>query len=95
MGRPYPDPARLFFSIPKLISFKKLNGTGRGRAGMGKFPNPPRLYLIFAFIFFFIFFFIILKLIYFIKNKNVMNFYKLFIKNILIIIIIIIIYIKV
>ena len=49
-----------------------------------------RLHLIFVFIFyFFIFaFFIILKLIYFIKNKNIMNFYKLFIKNILIIIII-------
>ena len=45
---------------------------------------------LFLFLFFYIcfFIFIILKLIYFIKNKNIMNFYKLFIKNILIIIII-------
>ena len=57
-------------------------------------------FLFFIFYFYFLFFifyicfliFIILKLIYFIKNKNIMNFYKLFIKNILIIIII---YIKV
>ena len=54
---------------------------------MGKFSNPSRLYLIFVFIFYFKFFifvffiFIILKLIYFIKNKNIMNFYKLFIKK--------------
>ena len=48
---------------------------------------------IFDFCFYFLFFiFIILKLIYYIKNKNIMNFLKLFIKNILIIIII---YIKV
>ena len=61
---------------------------------MGKFPNPSHLQFIFVFIFYFLFFyicffiFIILKLIYFIKNKNIMNFYKLFIKKILIIIII-------
>ena len=30
---------------------------------------------------FLFFIFIILKLIYFIKNKNIMNFYKLFIKK--------------
>ena len=47
-------------------------------------------YFLFVYICFFIF--IMLKLIYFIKNKNIMNFYKLFIKKILIIIII---YIKV
>ena len=61
---------------------------------MRKLYNPSRLHLIFVF-----YFFIILKLIYFIKNKNIMNFYKLFIKNIVIIfleeiLIIIFIYIK-
>ena len=62
---------------------------------MGKFSNPPRLHLIFVFIFIFLFLFfifIILKLIYFRKIKNIMNFYKLFIKKI---IIVIIIYIKI
>ena len=68
---------------------------------MEKFSNLSRLYLIFVFIFYFLylFFLIILKLIYFIKNKNIMIFYKLFIQKhynyffeeILIIIIIIII----
>ena len=53
---------------------------------MKKFLNPSRLYLIFVFVFVFILkfkfcFFIILKLIYFIKNKNIMNFYKLFVKK--------------
>ena len=52
---------------------------------MRKFQNPLRLHLIFVFIFYFKFFvylfFLILKLIYFIKNKNIMNFYKLFIKK--------------
>ena len=63
---------------------------------MGKFSNSFHLHLIFVFSFYFLFFIflffnfilIILKLTYFIKNKNIMNFYKLFIKNILIIIII-------
>ena len=82
--------ARLFFLILKLVSFKKLNGAG----GDGKILKPDSFIFYFCFIFFYIYFFIfiILKLIYFIKNKNIMNFYKLFIKNILIIIII---YIKV
>ena len=52
---------------------------------MRKFSNSPHLHLIFGFIFIFYFFkfdfFIILKLIYFIKNKNIMNFDKLFIKK--------------
>ena len=71
-----------------------------GRNGDEKISKPVPftfdfLYLFFIFYFlsfsFYIcfFIFIILKLIYFIKNKNLMNFYKLFIKNILIIIIII------
>ena len=62
----------------------KRGGAGRGGAGMRKFSNPSRLYLIFFyFLFYYILFFIIiiLKLIYFIKNKNIMNFYKLFIKK--------------
>ena len=56
---------------------------------MGKFSNPVPFTFDFVFIFYFLFFifyilffiFIILKLIYFIKNKNIMNFYKLFIKK--------------
>ena len=64
---------------------------------MGKFSNSPRLHFIFVFIFKFkfflyLFFFYYIKINIFHKNKNIMNFYKLFIKNI---IIIIIIYIKV
>ena len=61
---------------------------------MRKFSNSPRVHFIFVFIFyFFIFaFFYYIKINIFHKNKNIMNFYKLFIKNI---IIIIIIYIKV
>ena len=55
MGLPHPDSARLFFSIHKLVPFKKLNGVGQGGlAGMGKFPNLPRLHLIFYFIFLFL-----------------------------------------
>ena len=54
--RPHSDLARLFFSILKLVSFKKLNG-----AGMIKIPNLSCLHLIFGFIFkFFIFSFIFL-----------------------------------
>ena len=61
---------------------------------MGKFPNPSHLHLIFVFIFYFLFLlyflfiFIILKSIYFIKNKKIMNFINYLLKNILIIIII-------
>ena len=94
--RPYPDQARLFFLILKLISFKKLNRAGRDRDE--KIPRPVPFtfdfYFYFLFFIFYIcfFIFIILKLIYFIKNKNIMNFYKLFIKKILIFIFI---YIKV
>ena len=63
---------------------------------MGKFSNPPRLHLIF---FIYIYFFYYIQIIYFIKiNKNIMNFYKLFIKKHSLffeeILIIIIIYIK-
>ena len=59
----------------------------------GKILKPARLHLIFVFIFYFIFFyFYYIKINIFIKNKKIINFYKLFIKNI---IIIIVIYIKV
>ena len=80
-GRSHPDPARLFFSIPKLVSFKKLNRVG---AEMEKFSNSLRLHFIFVFIFkFFIcfFYFYYIKINIFHKNKNIMNFYKLFIKK--------------
>ena len=64
------DPTRLFFSILKLVSFKKLNRAGKE---MRKFPNSHRLILIFVFFLnfncFIFSFFIILKLIFFIKIK--------------------------
>ena len=94
MGRSHPDQARLFFSIPKLVSFKKLNRAGRR---CGNFQTRS-VYILFLFLFFyfnflyFLFYFYYIKINIFHKNKNIMNFYKLFIKNI---IIIIIIYIKV
>ena len=52
MRRPHPDRTRLFFSIPKLISFKKLNGTGWDEDG--KILKPSMftfdvLYLLFYF----------------------------------------------
>ena len=45
MGWPHPDPIRLFFSISKLISFKKLNGASDDE----KIPKPA----LFTFDFFF------------------------------------------
>ena len=60
MDRPHLDQARLFFLILKPVTFKKLNGIGRGGLmGMGKFSNPVSftfdfclyiLFLIFLFI---------------------------------------------
>ena len=95
MERSHPDPTRLFFSIPKLVSFKKLNMAGRRWENSQTRPVYILfLYLFFIFNFFiFAFLFFYIKINIFHKNKNIMNFYKLFIKNI--IIIIIIIYIKV
>ena len=76
MGRSHPDPAHLFFSIPKLVSFKKLN-----RAGWRWKNSQTRpVYILFLFLFlnfnflYLLFIFIILKLIFFIKIKNIMNF---------------------
>ena len=74
-----PTLVRLFFSILKSVLFKKLNGTGQnGLARIGKFSNMSRLYLIFIF---FIFFYYYIKINIFHKNKNIMNFYKLFTKK--------------
>ena len=82
-GWPHPDPVCLFFSIFKHVSFKKLNGAGWDEKILK--PTPFTFDFCFYFLFFMflylLFIFIILKLIYFIKNKNVMNFYKLFIKK--------------
>ena len=89
MGRSHPDPTRLFFSISKLVSFKKLNRTGQ------RWENSQTRPFTFYFCFYFsifAFLFLLYKINVFHKNKNIMNFYKLFIKKI---IIIIIIYIKV
>ena len=84
--RPDLDSARLFFLIHKPISFKKLNGTGRDEKILKPVPFTFDfcyyfLFFIFYFFIFAFFIFIILKLVYFIKNKNIMNFYKLFIKK--------------
>ena len=70
---------------------KKLNQLG-WVDGNGKILIPVLFIFDFYFLYFIFVFIIILNLIYFIKNKNIMNFYKLFIKNIQIIIII---YIKI
>ena len=75
--RSYSDLTHLFFSILKLISFKKLNEMGRDE----KISKPVSFIFDFCFYFLFFYIFILLKLIYFIKNKNIMNFYKLFIKK--------------
>ena len=95
MGRSHPDLTYLFFLILKYISFKKLNRMmWDGLEEMRKFSNPSPFIIDFCF-YFFIFYilFYYIKINIFIKNKSIMIFYKLFIKNI--IIIIIIIYIKV
>ena len=72
----HSDLTRLCFSIPKPVPFKKLNRVG----WVGKDGKIPK-FVSFTFNFCFYFIFIILKLIYFIKNRNIMNFYKLFIKK--------------
>ena len=93
MGWSHPDPTRLFFSILKLVPFKKLNRVGRRWENSQTRP----VYILFLVLFFnfnffiFAFYFYYIKINIFHKNKNIMNFYKLFIKKI----IIIIIYIKV
>ena len=88
-GRLHPKLVHLFFSISKHVQFKKLNRGDAGRFDRDeKILKPARF--TFNFCFYFLFFiFIILKLIYFIKSTNIINY---LLKNI---IIIIIIYIKV
>ena len=72
MGRSHPDPAHLFFSILKLVSFKKLNKEGRRcENSQTRLVYILFLFLFFNFNFFFIFaFFIILKIIFSIKIKK-------------------------
>ena len=59
-GRSHPDPARLFFSIFKLVSFKKLNRAGQRWENSQTRP----VYILFLFLFlnfnFFIFVFLFL-----------------------------------
>ena len=72
MDGPIPIPTRLFFSIFKPVTFKKLNGAGRRDEKIHKsvlFIFYFCLYFIFFILKFKILFFIILKLIYFIKIK--------------------------
>ena len=54
MGQSHPDPACLFVSIPKLVSFKKLNRAGR------RWENSQTrlVYILFLFLFFYFYFFI-------------------------------------
>ena len=80
MGRSHPDPARLFFSIHKLVSFKKLNRAGRRWENFQTWPDYI-LFLFLFFNFFYICFFYYIKINIFHKNKNIMNFSKLFIKK--------------
>ena len=80
MGRYHPNPARLFFSILKLVSFKKLNRAGR----IWENSQTCLVYILFLFfliLMFLFFFFYYIKINIFHKNKNIMNFYKLFIKK--------------
>ena len=83
MERSHPDPAHLFFSIPKVVSFKKLN---RARRRWENSQTRP-VYILFLFLFFnfnflyLLFYFYYIKISIFHNNKNIMNFYKLFIKK--------------
>ena len=83
MGRSHPDPTRLFFSILKLVSFKKLNRVGR----RWKNSQTRPVYILFLLLFFnfnflyLLFYFYYIKINIFHKNKKIMNFYKLFIKK--------------
>ena len=78
-GRSHPDSARLFFSIFKLTSFKKLNKVRRRWKNSQTHP----VYILFLFLFFLylLFYFYYIQINIFYKNKNIMNFYILFIKN--------------
>ena len=73
MGWSHLDPTRLFFLILKLVSFKN--------------SQTRPVYILFLFLFFnfnflyLLFYFYYIKSNIFHKNKNSMNFYKLFIKK--------------
>ena len=79
--RSHLNYTHLFFLILKPISFKKLNELGWNEKILKhvSFTFDFCFYFLFFYIYFFIF--VILKLIYLITNKNIMNFYKLFIKK--------------
>ena len=65
MGRPHLNSARLFFSIPKHVPFKKLNGTRQGGlARMGKILKlvPFTFDFVFIFIYFYLFFIFYIKI---------------------------------
>ena len=63
MGQPHPDLTRLFFSIPKLVSFKKLNGIGRDE----KILKPSSFTFDFCFYFLFFIFLYLIFYFYYIK----------------------------
>ena len=63
MRRSHPDPARLFFSIPKLASFKKLNRTGRRCEN----SQTRTIYILFIFYFLILIFLYLLFYFYYIK----------------------------
>ena len=75
-------PGSFIFFNSQTVSFKKLNRRGRR---WENYQTRP-VYILFLFLFlnfnFFIFsFFYYIKINIFHKNKNIMNFYKLFIKK--------------
>ena len=76
-------PGPFIFLILKLVSFKKLNRTGRRWENSQTHP----VYILFLFLFlilillYMLFYFHYIKINIFLKNKNIMNFYILFIKK--------------
>ena len=51
-GWSHPDLARLFFLIPKLVSFKKLNRAGRSGDVKTENFQTRSIYILFLFLFF-------------------------------------------
>ena len=64
-GHAHPDLACLFFSIPKLVLFKKLNETGQD--GDGKILKPAPFTFNFCFYFLILIFLYLLFYFYYIK----------------------------
>ena len=79
MGRSHPDPARLFFSIPKLVSIKKLNRAGR--RWKNSQTRPVYIFFLILIFLYLLFYLYYIKINIFHNNKNIMNFYTLFIKK--------------